>query len=127
MKRWMKPIYTGYRDIGVIGDVLSKWSAMDILPTMDMDNITRLDQDDYVAGVIGLKPVDLILMDLDAFGIEKARFLIFLTHCFSPQTPLVLITEKSLPEATRHSLCAGQVLGIIELKGSVGATVMTSA
>jgi hypothetical protein len=38
-----------------------------------------------------------------------------------------LITEKSLAEATRQSLCAGQVLGIIEFKGSVGAAVMTSA
>jgi hypothetical protein len=119
MKKWMKSIYSGFHDIGVIGDVLSKWSDMGILPQMNTENIVRLDRGDYSAGITGSNSVDLIIIDLDAFGVEKVKFLIFLASCFTPQTPMVLLTEQTLAEPIRQQLYTGRVLGIIEMKSSI--------
>lgn len=124
MKKWIKSIYSGFHDIGVIGNVPSKWGSMDILPEIDNDNLVRLDSTDYTAGIVGSSCLDLIIIDLDAFGIEQAKFLIFLASCFTPQTPLVLLTEQCLAETTRRQLYTGRVLGIIEMKNPIDSPAM---
>lgn len=127
MKTWLKSIYCGYSNIGVLGDVLSKWNAADLLPQMDTDNTIRLDQaDDHDSGIAGFNQVDLIIIDLDTFGSDKAKFLIFLANCLTPKTPLVLVTEKNLEEPTRRCLLTGRVHSIIEKKSSIGSSAVTA-
>ena len=123
----MKTLYSGFRDIGVIGDVICKLSEMDVLPTVKPEQMVHINPSDYITSLIENDSVELLIIDLDTFGVDKTRFLIFLTTCFKPQTPLVLVTERTLSQADHRLLYTGGVLGIIEQGSSLNAPQLACA
>lgn len=127
MKNWMKTIYNGFRDVAVIGDAV-KHSDISILPQIDSNRVIQLNLADYIGGAVTTDAMDLIILDLDSIGLEKSKFLIFLVTCFIPQTPMVLVTGSQLSEFDHDAfMSSGQVLGIIELKNSIGSPGVMSA
>ena len=115
MHQWLKTLYSGFRDIGVIGDVIYKWGEMGVLSVVKPEQIVHINPTDYITNLIANDSVELFIIDPDTIGVDKTGFLIFLTTCFRPQTPLVLVTERTLSVAEHCLLYTGGVLGIIEL------------
>ncbi len=120
MRTWLTSIYCGFRNIAVIGDTRSRRSALDALPTMDGERVVQFTPPDFSSLKAKFGDIDLIIIDIDAFGLEKSKLYIFLASCLTPNTPLVLITKHYLEKSSRRCLLAGaRVLGIIELNRSI--------
>lgn len=120
MNQWMKSIYEGFRDIGMIGEAGSQHDVGRIFSNSTGHNINHIDPSEIVTGCIDSRQLDLVIIDVDTLGVEKARNLIFIASCFIPQTPLVLTTKQKLTQATRRTLYNGRVLGLIEMNESPG-------
>lgn len=127
MNPWIKTLTTGFQNIGVSGNVIDNWSAMNVLPTVQQEQIVHINPLDYVASITENNSVELLIIDLDTFGVDKSAFLIFLTSCFKPETPLVLVTEKTLSATDRKKLNTGRVLRIIELDNSLNTRQIACA
>lgn len=119
MYQWIKTLHSGFRDIGVIGDVTRKFGEMNVFPAVKPEQIVHINPADYIASLIENNSVELLVIDLDTLGVDKAGFLIFLATCLRPQTPLVLVTKRTLSVAEHRLLYTRGVLGIIELGGSL--------
>lgn len=112
MNRLLSTIYGGYRNIKLI--------AQDSRELADISGSTLIGRGSYMPHLLGTDvSADLLIIDLDAFGIEKTRCLIFLAYCFVPNTPLVIQTENALSASQRDNLMrTGSVLDVIESRDS---------
>ena len=127
MKQWMESIYSGFRHIGVIGEVQSKWDDMEAFVKTDDRQINRLCPAEIASACVTTPPLDLLIIDVDTLGIENSLNAIFLARCFIPNTPIVLITEQPLSPPTRKKLHDGQVLELFQLNNSNGAPAYACA
>lgn len=127
MKQWMETIYSGFRNIGVIGDVQSKWDNMEAFVRTDDRTISHLCPSEIASACVSMRPLDLLIIDVDTLGIENSLNAIFLARCFIPNTPIVLITEKPLSQTTRKKLYDGQVLELFQLNNSNGIPAVACA
>ena len=59
---------------------------------------------------------DLLIIDIDAFGIYETCYLVLIAKMFMPKTPVVVTTRNAMPETTktRHLHSFG-VLDIVQL------------
>lgn len=63
---------------------------------------------------------DLLVVDVDSFGVDDASFLLFVAGIFSQELPVVLIVQEKVTKADRARLLqADQVLDIITISDSL--------
>ena len=61
---------------------------------------------------------DLLIVDLDAFGIYETCYLVLIARIFMPKTPVVVTTRNVLPETIKcRYLHSVGVLDIVQLAG----------
>lgn len=84
------------------------------------DQVQVVDRDKYLFNmhaVMSGQYTDLLIIDIDSFGIDDACYLVFVASVFAPKVPVVLVTRNVLPDThrSRYLRSAAGVLDIIEL------------
>lgn len=114
MNVFMKSIYKGFRNIKLIGNKRSDRRTMNVCGETSVGRIQRLEHCNFAQDVLGLDSADLLIIDIDSFGVDEVRYMIFLASCFSPDLPLVLITGNILSKLEKQYLMnTGRVLDVI--------------
>lgn len=108
MNKILSTIYGGFRNIKLI--------AQDAHHLPNIDCSTLIGSASYMPHLLGVnKSADLLIIDLDAFGFEKTRCLVFMACCFIPGTPLVIQAGSVIADSQRNELLrSGNVLDVIE-------------
>ncbi len=111
-----------FKTIVVVSRIHEKISDYVELMNVDKHEVNLLDRSRYLItarnSCTNLHP-DLLIVDIDAFGIYDTCYLVLIARIFMPGTPVVVTTRNTLPETTKFRyLHSVGVLDIVQLAGS---------
>ncbi len=126
MKFSARELYKEYRDIVIVGNHKTVNNICRHLH-IARKNVHLLNRAIYVRTGLTARDPELIVIDIDTFGVDQTDYLVFLTSCFCPRVPLVLITDNTLTNPVRQKyLSNSAVLDVIHLTDASKTNLIAS-
>jgi len=132
MNNVLEHITEGFQTIQSVGNCTSTENELFSLLNVKDDCVHSVDRDSFLyhskhQSQRGSETTaDLVVINLDSFGVKDTLYLLFIAMILRPTVPVVLITKKVVTDDIRSSLLSSGALEVVQLAGTAKSRVVSA-